>query len=794
MFQDNQIIITSPLNKINLLKQNNKQLLNIKIYSLNEFYRLYYFDYNEETIYYIMTKYQVKYDIAKIYLHNLYYLDNQEYQNSKLRFLFTLKQELSANNLLTINKLFQYHLHNKSILIYNLPLSKELSILKDKLSLTSKVTFYTNKKTNYHHIIHELNTLEEEVVYVANSICQLLKKHHSIDHIYLTNLDSEYRCAIKRIFPMFNLPVTLQVEDSLYSTFIVTKFFTLYQSDLSLTLTALKDYIDSPATEEIYNKIISIINKYTFVEDKLLVKEMIKSDLKNTKLSEIDIPHSIHEVDLKDTLFTNEDYVYLLSFNQGIIPHIYKDEEYLTDNDKKELSISLTVDKNNLERQTIFEKISSIPNLLITYKKKSNGETFLISSLNELLNYDIIVETTYDYTSSNTYNRIKLSSLLDEYYKYGTTSQLLNNLNNHYQDLPYKTYSHVFTGLKNDDLQEYLHHKLTLSYSSLDKYYRCPFSYYISNILKLNISEETFYQLIGNIFHHILEKFTTANLSYEELWNQEITLLNKKFTPSETFFLNKLKQELIFVIECLKEEENYTNLHNELHEEKVCISLSGSMSVTFKGIIDKIKYKEDDDSTIVAIIDYKTGNPHLDLTTIPYGIGMQLPVYLYLTKHNPKLKNIKVAGFYIQKILNNEVSVDNTHTYEQLRKKNLLLQGYSNADLSILSEFDSSASDSKIIKSMRLKTDNSFYNYCKVLTTAEMMKITDITEQKIKDGVNLITQAQFPISPKKIGDTNYGCNFCQYKDICFHTNDDIEELNPYTLDEILERSDSHGLD
>jgi ATP-dependent helicase/DNAse subunit B len=211
------------------------------------------------------------------------------------------------------------------------------------------------------------------------------------------------------------------------------------------------------------------------------------------------------------------------------------------------------------------------------------------------------------------------------------------------------------------------------------------------------------------------------------------------------------------------------------------------MNITFTGIIDKIKYKNMGDHTIVAIIDYKTGNPNLDLTTVPYGIGMQLPVYLYLAKNSNKLTNIKVAGFYLQKVLNNEVTVDKSHSYEQLKKKNLLLQGYSNEDQSILSEFDNSYMDSNIIKSMKTKKDYSFYSYCKVLSNKEMDLITNIAENKINEGAEKISNAEFPISPKKIGKINYGCALCQFKDICFHTADDIEELEPLNLDDILER-------
>lgn len=793
MFKEGQIIITSNRNKKNLLKKLNKTLLNIKIYAIKEFNRLYYFDYEEETIYYVMNKYKVKYEIAKIYIDNLYYIEAKEYKSTKLTFLSSLKKELFEKKLLKRNPLFLSTLNKKEIIIYNLPLSKEIEMLRKELEVQNTVIIKEESKKEYVHTIYELKTLEEEVTYVANTICDLIKKGISIQKIFITNISEEYRKQIKKIFPMFHIPFTLENQESIYATFIATKFFELYNSDLAITLSSLNDYIDSKETEEIYNKIINIVNKYTFVEDKNLVREMIKYDFKNTKIGQADKISSVHEVSLKETIFQEDDYVFVLSFNQGIIPTIYKDENYLTDKENQELSISLTVDKNNLEKTIIQERLSSIKNAIITYKKNANGEDFTISSINERLNHEVIQVEELEHNNSDVYNKIKLASLLDEYYKYGTKSTLLSDLNHHYTDVPYNTYRHEFTGIKKEDLQEYLEHKLTLSYSSLDKYYRCPFSYYVGNILKLNIYEETFYQFVGNLFHSILEKVTKTNLSYDALWEQELNAVNRNFTAKECFFLRKLKKELEFIIETIKEQENFTNLHEEFHEERVYVSLSGDMKITFTGIIDKIKYKKEKGETIVAIIDYKTGNPNLDLTTIPYGIGMQLPVYLYLAKNSKKLENVKVAGFYLQKVLNNEIAVDNTHSYEQLKKKNLLLQGFSNADLSILSEFDNSFMDSNIIKSMKVKKDNSFYNYCKVLTNKEMEKVSAIAEEKIKEGAKEISNANFSIAPKKIGKINYGCNLCKMKDICFHTNDDIVEQKALTMEEIL-GGENNGVD
>lgn len=793
MFDNKQIIVTSNINKKNIIKKLNNQIVNIKIYSINEFNKLFYFDYNEETIYYIMSKYNVKYEIAKIYIDNMYYMEEKKYKNSKLSFLVSLKEELLSNKLLKINKLFHEFIKNKEILIYNLPLSKEIIRLKESLTKIAKVTIGNENLKNYSHTIYELPTIEEEVEYMANSICDLIKKGIAPSNIYLTNLNEEYKKLIKKIFPMFNIPFTLDNQPPLYTTFISTQFFKNYASNLELTLESIKEYITNREAEDIYNKIINIINKYTFITDKQLVKDMIKYDFKNTKRAKKETPNSVHEVSLKDTIFTEEDYVFIPSFNQGIIPTIHKDEEYLTDRDKKELNISYTVDKNNLEKEIVANKLCTIKNAIITYKKNANGEEFMISTLNDTLNYNVKKIRDQERTNSEIYNKIKLTSLLDEYYKYGTKSESLSILNNHYPNLEYNQYSHTFTGISVNDLKEYLDSKLILSYSSLDKYYRCPFSFYIGNILKLNIYEETFYQIVGNLFHSILEKFHTSSLPYNELWEAEVKRINHEFTNKEKFFLKKLKEELKFIIEVIKEHENYTNLHDELHEERIYTSISGDMKITFTGIIDKIKYKKTDKETIIAIIDYKTGNPNLDLTTTPYGIGMQLPIYLYLARNSPKLEKVKVAGFYLQKILNNEMTVDNIHTYEQLKKKNLLLQGYSNEDLSILSEFDTSYMDSNIIKSMKVKNDNSFYSYAKVLSQDKIEYITNLAEQKIEEAAKKICNAEFKISPKKIGKINYGCNMCKCKDICFHTNDDIEELEALKLEDVV-RSDKNGLD
>jgi hypothetical protein len=324
MFDNTDIIITTNILKKELLNEFSKSLTNIKIYTLSEFSKSFYYDYDEEAILYIMDKYNVIYEIAKIYISNLTYITNQTYTSEKLNFLKELKEDLLKKKLIKVNKLFISSLKDKNITIYNLGTTKEITRLQKDL-VDSNVTIVNNDESKYsNHSIYELNTIEDEVVFIANDICQKIEEGIDIKNIYLTNLNDEYYKIIRMIFPMFNIPFTLKDNGSIYGTFLSTKFIELYNNDINKTMEELKEFIDSNDTEEVYNQILDIVNKYAFINNYLDVLPLIIEDLKTTKLKRTDVINSVHETTI-DNKFGEEDYVYLLSFNQGIIPNIHKD-------------------------------------------------------------------------------------------------------------------------------------------------------------------------------------------------------------------------------------------------------------------------------------------------------------------------------------------------------------------------------------------------------------------------------------------------------------------------------------
>ena len=222
-------------------------------------------------------------------------------------------------------------------------------------------------------------------------------------------------------------------------------------------------------------------------------------------------------------------------------------------------------------------------------------------------------------------------------------------------------------------------------------------------------------------------------------------------------------------------------MENVYVEERVVKNYQkDSYEVCFKGFVDKMLVSSD--KKFISIIDYKTGNPNLNLNDTIYGLDLQLPIYLFLAKN--KFPEARIIGFYLQKILNNEIKRDNQHSYLELKKENLKLQGYSNSDTTILALFDNGYFNSKVIKGMKMTSKG--LGTKKVLDDFQMENLSALAEVKIKEAIQGIIDANFSINPKRIGNDNVGCKYCLYRDICFMSEKDIVDLEEYKNLEFLE--------
>lgn len=752
------IIVCDFLRKDVILNDNlDKSLRNIKFMTKRDFIHSFYFDYDKKTIYEVMEKYNCNYDIAKIYIDNSYYVEDKIYNNEKLDKLVEIKKYLKENEFIKEDKLFKEFIKNKKIIFDSVDLdSFDLKMIDDLKKIT-EVEIKEKKYNDYSHFVYEFSTIDEEVEFVATSICKLINDGVDVSNIKIAGINEDYNNSIKRIFDMYNLKI--QQEINLYGTDTVKYFIDNYSSDID---NLIKEMRDKKFDNDIIEKIIDICNDYNFISDYSLVKDLIIHDLSKLKITK----HYDNEIEIID-LYNNNvnlEYVFLLNYNQESIPKIHFDKDYITDDIKHLVSLDTVDILNKKEKTKVLNAIKNIKNLTITYKLKTPFASF--SSAN-VIDMEIKHVNFNPVNYSDISNKINLAKMLDNLIKYKTKDNLLDTYYKHFK-IDYKTYDNEYKNIKAVDLCKYLDNKLNLSYTSMNDYYKCSFKYYLKYILKIDKLQDEFKRQVGSIFHYVLEKGLNDRVNVLELVSNYLKDNDINLKARDKFFLNNLVKELPIILDIIKKQDNYIKLDNRLYEEEIKLEFNNRLNVSFKGVIDKVMYKDN----IYALIDYKTGKANIDLSLNYYGINMQLAIYLYLA--SKRFKDAKFAGFYLQNILSSSLKDD-----LETKENNLKLCGYSNKNF--IDKFDKTYQSSSLIKSLRVKNDLEFSSISKVLSDKEISNLIELSDKKIKECIDNIASANFDINPKNINGKNVSCEYCVYKDICFMNNQDIVNLESKDL-------------
>lgn len=761
--KENQIIIVPSSKRSKILREISrlKTCYSYKLFSIDEFKRQFLFDYDEDAIAYLMDTYHYKLDVSKMYLENMYYVEEKEYHEERLKTLASLKRELEERNLLIKDSLFSSFLKRHSVLVFGFEsLSKwEQKLLSKVEEITSCTIVQNEPKTKKEIPYVKARTLEEEVEAVLLEMIKQHKKGTSFDKMYLVGVTEEYRLVLKRLASFYHLPLSLKNTTSILGLDGIGRFLTKVREGAKIE----DAYREELSESEVSPLVLPILNRLHLKPyQPNILYELLVDALKKIRIKEPKIHPSIKEASLFSS-FDEDEYVYVLGMNQNVIPKLYKDESYIDDNCSRELEIDETKDKNKQEKENTKQAILTIPNIMLFSKEKSSFEEYYPSSLLKELPLTR-KEIEEDFSYSNQYNKIKLARKLDQFLKYGTKEENLDTLLTHYHDIPYLSYQNSFTRIEREE-----DHPLNLSYSKMDTYYHCAFSYYLKYIMKVDRYEESFPQFIGNLYHKILSVSMLPSFDFEKEWQAFLKM--RTLSKKEEFFLKTLKEDLLFVIETVKKQATYSNFEKMLCEQNFDVDLKEE-GIHFTGIIDKILYQTDENQTNLAIIDYKTGTIQADFTYVSYGLGLQLPVYLYLIKHTSRFQNPFIAGLYFQRILHPKLAFDPKKEYENELQNRLKLMGYSTSDEGILEQFDVTYQNSEVIKSMKV-SKNGFYRYAKVFDQDKVEELSSVVEEKIKEAGENIKRGNFIINPKQLGKENIGCKNCHYQDICYRTPKDI---------------------
>lgn len=200
------------------------------------------------------------------------------------------------------------------------------------------------------------------------------------------------------------------------------------------------------------------------------------------------------------------------------------------------------------------------------------------------------------------------------------------------------------------------------------------------------------------------------------------------------------------------------------------IELQNGERMYLEGRIDRVDILDNDETSYVRIIDYKTGDRKLDLADSYYGLTLQLMIYLKAVLASQKelqRPNIKPGGIFYFRIDDPLIKTENEvrEVIEQQMAKELKLRGLVLEDINIVREMDYDIGASSDIIPVGLKRDDTFSINSAVLSEEDF-------DCLLRHVDNLLLKASAELAGGKVGiepykmDKRTACDFCQYSSIC----------------------------
>ena len=739
-----------------------KKIIDVKFLDLNEYRKRWYFDHDLEAVRYVMKRDGISIDNAEELLQNLFYVEKgKSYESGKLNELVRLREELDDRGLLIYDRAFRSQVERRRVIVIGYGTLGSF----DRKMFSGEVVGFERKQKIYE--ISCFEDIETETEHLYDRIFDLILNGTDINDISILCANEDYEPYFKRFNSYYPFTVFYPSKESLGSTLLGKEFIGMLESAGKEEIWTWLQEEESEAA----GKLMRILNSYPEYELKD-VKDFIVHDVNSTQIMAT-AQKDVVQCRKMYTHFSSSEHVFLIGFNDTV-PAFKRDTEYLTDDLKEELGMDVTAEENRRIRSDTAAYLSQIEHLHLSFCMRSPFKRYNPNDLFPKEEYSETFPQT-GYSHSAKVNQLRYGYMLDRYVRYRIKDEKISLMHKYYGNDDYSVYDNKFKGLRQDQIHD--RDRVTLSYSSMDEFYRCSFRYYLKYVLGLNEYEDTFYTLTGTLCHEVLKDlYQQKDFDFEKSWSAHCR--NVASNEKEAYFLEKLKEELRGDIRILKQQDERSLLEDALCEQKFENDVTAD--IRFKGLIDKVKYRPSPDGTLVSVIDYKTGNTAIREDLMPYGMSLQLPSYMYLISRDDRFgKDVRYCGLYLQHLLNSDLKYREDKDLDQVREDNMKLSGFTTSDVERASVFDMSLEEgvSRNISNLKLKKDGTFYAGSPTKSDEQIKVLISLTEEKTRNAGEKILNGEFPIDPKVINEKNESCQYCPYASVCYHRSDDLKRIS-----------------
>ncbi len=445
--------------------------------------------------------------------------------------------------------------------------------------------------------------------------------------------------------------------------------------------------------------------------------------------------------------------VYVLGMNEGSYPPAFKDDGLLSDREKKAMGLNASVDLTFVFQDQIRLLLHSKNHPWISYPER-DGPLKLFPS--PLIGEKAVTSETISKFHSEKEARFLSSYAADAYRVYGEKRP--ERLFYRPSDLGYRDYSHAFDA-KHLDIDP----SLSLSYSKVNSFVHCPFSYFASRVLDAAFDDSSPASHFGTVFHFALQLAKGQELDLNAL-HQKI-LEEYEENPVDGFLAEARIEILAPAV--LRGNEEYLAISslNDDSRREMGFEIEIDDVTSLRGQVDKILVDEKDKS--LAVVDYKTSSFKFSLEKALAGYQLQLPLYLlYIEKACPEYRPI---ALFIQNIADTTVPVGNP----------IPLDGIYLDDEKVFSILDPSlkpGDSSSFVKGLKMNKDGTYRKGKKRLAETDFLALRKAAESRLGEVGRLIREGHFPIAPVRLSGERLPCEFCEARDICYRDESDIVEV------------------
>lgn len=595
-----------------------------------------------------------------------------------------------------------------------------------------------------------------------------------------------------------------------------------------------REFLLAARTAQVYGMLISVMEQMVLLmgEETLELNEfleLLETGLGGKQLGEI--PSGIDQV-LVGSLARSKShairYLYLLGFNDGVVPASIRESALLSHREAdrlKELGLDLGLDSASLYRKEKMDLYLAMAKanegMSISYARTSMlGEALHPSSLVMRLKkmypkLEILVQADDELLplqrrEEGIWPADALEWGIEDIGRYLRGEELSEESQNNLYSLYQGGYKEILDNLLSTEFSrqeklklgtklasELYGSKPKMSISRLEKMASCPFSYFVAHGLKPQERKEGVVENsdLGTFFHdsfyHYAKALSKANKGWDIAETERIERMEKAMDaaasgeemlavrkdPSYARYRKMATSSVRQMTEQLSLgsfEPAFFEVHFGQDEAlpPIFLQVDETTTLELRGVIDRADVYREDDKAYVRLIDYKSGDKDFDFGLFYHGLSLQLAIYaeaMHGAAEALGLASVQVGAALYFHIDNQPVVLergDEDELKEELRKR-FAMKGLVLKNLEVVQKLDGTVSSSPTMQGVKLNKDGNFAKNRHMVDSEELAKICRHGHHKATEFAAEIMEGEVGISPYRYGADKSACTWCEYRSICF---------------------------